>query len=87
MKLKAFAILVLVAGLAFAIALTVAAQETGVRSANPHIVPAGSPVDHLIFLNATTLGHTSEITFTPAFTGYLPAVFKDIGLVQRFLPL
>ncbi|HQE93470.1 MAG TPA: fibronectin type III domain-containing protein [Anaerolineae bacterium] len=79
MKLKVFTMVALTAGLALVVALTVAAQETEVRGTNLHVVSTGSPASPTALQNATTLGYTSEITFTPAFTSYLPAVFKGYG--------
>jgi hypothetical protein len=79
MKLRVFAIFVLTVGLALLFALVAAAQEAKVENANRDIVFADSSISLRFPQDTTSLDYTSEITFTPAFTTYLPAVFKGYG--------
>jgi hypothetical protein len=80
MKLRVFAVLALAVGLTLLLALAIAAQETGGTDTNQAIldaVSAGAAASPTALQNPVSLGHASALTFTPAFTTYLPAVFRD----------
>lgn len=79
MKLQVFAIFVLTVGLSLVLALVVTAQGGKVGDVNWDVVTADSSVSLSSPRNATSLSHHSEITFTAAFTTYLPAIFKGYG--------
>ena len=89
MKMRPFIISFLAVGATLFLVWAVAAQEAkgqaGVQSALfidavNHTESESRSKD----LNAVILDYTADITFTPAFTVYLPAIFKNRGL-GRFI--
>lgn len=82
MKLRLFTIFALTIGLALLVTWAVAAQ--GIKTASDIQLASVTAIDRVdLYSNhqdTVNLGYTSEITFTPAFTTYLPAVFKGYGV-------
>jgi hypothetical protein len=83
MKTRMFLILALTVSLPvfLVLVLAVAVQGAGVKGANQAMsaaVSTGLAADISQGLqNPASLDYTSEVTFTPAFTTYLPVVFKS----------
>jgi hypothetical protein len=79
MRLRVFAVLALAVGLILLLALAIAAQETGGTDANQAIlgaVSAGPTASLSALQNRASLDYASALTFTPALTTYLPAVYR-----------
>jgi len=90
MRFRPFVVLTLTVGLALLLAFAVAAQGAGVENTNQAVLDvglAGPPVSLTALHSVTSLDYTSEITFTPAFTTYLPAVFKGYGVCSTISTL
>lgn len=79
MKARLLIAFALAIGLALILAWVVAAQGTGAKihaQSTPYVVSATG--HHPIRQNIVGLGYTEDITFTPAFTVYLPLVQRTI---------
>jgi len=79
-KTRLFIALVLTVGMALLLAWAVAAQETtiGVNGPSaPYAVSTNHGIPHPDRQNVVSLGYTLDITFTPAFTIYLPSTLKN----------
>lgn len=82
MKARLFVALVLTVGMALLLAWAVAAQETTIEVNGPsalYAVSTNHVIPHPDRQNMVSLDYTLDITFTPAFTIYLPATFKNYG--------
>jgi hypothetical protein len=81
MKIRILAVFTLVVGLALVLTGTVAAQRAEVRDADrtiPNVAPTGPPANLTLAPQGPSfLGRTSRMTFTPAFTVYLPSVARN----------
>ncbi len=82
MKRQLFVVFALTTGVALLLTWAVAAQgakvTTDIQSASS-VISTDCTEFRSNHQNAVSLGHTADITFTPAFTTYLPAVFKGYG--------
>ena len=84
MKARIASVFVCVAGLVLLLVVAFGAKGSEVNAANPpspNALPASNAGDlaHAV-RNPATLGYTSILTFTPAFTTYLPLVDRNSGL-------
>lgn len=82
MKRQSLVVFALATGLALLLAWVVAARgakaTTDIQSASS-VISIDRTGFRSNYQNAVSLGYTSDITFTPAFTTYLSAVFKGYG--------
>jgi hypothetical protein len=79
MRFRVLIVFAVVVGLALVLAVAVTAQGVEVKGASqaiPEAVSADPAVALTLRQNAASLEYTSAITFTPAFTTRLPAVFR-----------
>ena len=80
MKTRLFTVFVLIIGMALLVTWVTNVEGTKAANALPFTVPVANDNRIEFFSNyqdATRLGHTSEITFTVAFSTYLPAVLRN----------
>jgi hypothetical protein len=80
MKMRILGVFILVLGLAFALTWVVLAQEAEIKDTYqtvPNVLSATSDNFAQAIQNPPHLAYNSTITFTPAFTIYLSAVFKN----------